>query len=140
MRAVLLVIAWVQRLHTYCPGVAEEERVRLGITPQMRACIEATSSCYNACTETLNYSLDGGGYLADEQLLRALIDSAEILQATQNGLLRTSAISTMLAAVCVEACENVAEICRRIDGSDEQLITCAEACDYTADCCRQLAI
>lgn len=106
----------------------------------MRACIEATSACYTACTETLNYSLDGGGHLADEELLRALIDSGETLQATQNALLRTSAIATMLAAVCVEACENVAENCRRIDGSDEQLLMCAEACEHTANCCRQLAL
>jgi hypothetical protein len=120
--------------------VAEEEQQRLGITPQMRACIEATSACYTACSETLNYSLDGGGYLADEQLLRALIDACEVCQATQNGMLRTSALSVMLAAVCVEACETVAENCRRIDGSDEQLTACAEACDHTADCCRQLAI
>jgi hypothetical protein len=120
--------------------MAEEEAQRLGITPQMRACIEATSACYTICAETLNYSLNGGGHLADEELLRALIDSGEILQATQNGLLRTSDVSTMLAAVCVEVCEKVAESCRRIDGSDEQLTWCAEACDQTADCCRQLAL
>lgn len=119
--------------------MAEEERVRLGITAQMRACIEATSACYNACTETLNYTLDGGGHLADEHLLRALIDSAEVLQACQNALLRTSDVATMLAAVCVEVCEKVSENCKRIDGSDDQLAECAEACDYTADCCRQLA-
>jgi hypothetical protein len=119
--------------------MAEEELARLGITAPMRACIEATSSCYTACTETLNYTLNGGGHLADEQLLRALIDSAEVLQATQNALLRTSGVGTMLSAVCVEVCEKVSENCRRIDGSDDQLATCAEACDHTADCCRQLA-
>lgn len=122
------------------PTVAEEEQERLGITPQMRAAIQATSDCYMVCTETLNYSLDGGGYLGDERHLRALIDIAEILQTTQNAMLRTSGLSTMLAAVCVEACEKVAENCRRIDGSDERLTACAEACEYTADCCRQLAL
>jgi hypothetical protein len=66
-------------------------------------------------------TLNGGGHLADEQLLRALIDSAEVLQATQNALLRTSGVGTMLAVVCVEVCEKVSENCRRIDGSDEQL-------------------
>lgn len=126
-------------MHTYGAWV-EEERQQLGITPEMRACIQATSDCYSVCTETLNYSLNGGGYLGDEEHLRALIDSGETLQATQNALLRSSALSTMLAAVCVEACERVAENCRRVDGSDEQLAACIEACDHTADCCRQLAI
>ena len=122
------------------PTVAEDEAERLGISPAMRACIEATSACYMVCTTTLNYSLNGGGHLADEDLIRALIDSGEVLQATQNAMLRTSGLSLMLAAVCVECCETVAENCRRIDGSDEQLTECAEACEHTANCCRQLAV
>ena len=104
----------------------EEERDQLGISPQMREAIEGTSRCYTVCTETLNYSLNGGGYLADEQHLRALIDIAEVVQATQNALLRSSDLGVMLAAVCVEACEQVAASCRRIDdGSDERLVACA---------------
>jgi len=118
----------------------EEERNQLGISPQMREAITATSDCYNVCTETLNYSLNGGGYLADEQLLRALIDIAEVLQATQNALLRSSELGVMLAAVTVEACENVAASCRRLDGSDERLAACAEMCDETADACRRLGV
>ena len=46
----------------------------------------------------------------------------------------------MMAAVCVEACERVAEMCRMLDGSDDQLALCAEVCEHTADCCRKLAI
>jgi hypothetical protein len=118
----------------------EEERDRLGITPQMRRAIDATSRCYTVCTETLNYSLNGGGYLTDEPLMRALIDIAEVLQCTQNALLRSSELGLMLGAVTVEACERVAESCRRIDGSDEQLVACAEMCDETAESCRQLAV
>ena len=120
--------------------MVEEERHRLGISPQMRQAIDATSRCYAVCTETLNYSLNGGGYLSDEQHVRALIDIGEVLQATENALLRSSDLSVMLAAVCVEACEKVAESCRRIDGSDERLLACAEICDETADSCRELGV
>jgi hypothetical protein len=120
--------------------VVDEERDRLGISPAMRRAIDATSRCYTVCTETLNYSLNGGGYLNDEQHLRALIDIAEILQCTQNALLRSSDLGVMMGAVCLEACERVAESCRRIDGSDEQLVACVEICDETADACRQLGL
>lgn len=120
--------------------MAEEKQERLGISPQVRACIKATSECYTVCTETLSYSLDGGGHLFDQQHLRLLIDCCEVCQTTQNTLLRSSEVGTMMSAVCAEACEKAAESCRRVDGSDEQLIACAEVCDHTADCCRQLAI
>jgi hypothetical protein len=120
--------------------VEEGQTERLGISPQMRECIESTSECYTVCAETLNYSLDGGRSLADELHLRLLIDCCEVCQTTQNTLLRSSDLGMMLAAVCVEACEKVAESCRRVDGSDEKLTACAEVCDRTADCCRQLAI
>jgi hypothetical protein len=120
--------------------MAEGERAQLGITPQMRRCIEATSACYTVCTETLSYSLDDGGAFMDDRHLRLLIDAGEILQATQNGLLRLSELSTMLAAVCAEICEKVAESCRQLDGSDPQLIACAETCEHTASCCHALAL
>jgi len=120
--------------------VAEEERERLGISPKVRRCVEATSDCYTACTEALTYSLDAGGDLSDPAHLRFLIDCCEICQTTQNVLLRASGLGMMLATVCVESCEKVAESCRQINGSDPQLETCAEVCDHTADCCRQLAI
>jgi hypothetical protein len=118
--------------------MSEEERERLAISPQMRACIEATSACYAVCTETLTYSLNAGGLLSEEGHIRLLIDCREICQTTQNTLLRASDLGILLATVCVEACEKVAESCRRIDG-DEQLLECAEVCDETANCCRQLA-
>jgi len=69
-----------------------------------------------------------------------LIDCCEICQAAQNILLRGSELGLMMAAVCVEACERVAEMCRMLDGSDDQLALCAEVCEHTADCCRKLAI
>src|SRR5690348_15851786 len=124
----------------YRASVEEGQTGRLGISPQMRACIESTSECYTACAETLNYSLDGGRSLADEHHLLLLIDCCEVLETTQNTLLRSSAFGIMMAADCVEACEKVAESCRRVDGSDGGLTACAEVSVRTADCCRQLAI
>jgi hypothetical protein len=119
--------------------MAEEERERLGISQEMRACIEATSTCYTVCTETLRYSLNGGGLDSELDHIRFLIDCCEICQTTQNTLLRGSDLGILLATVCVEACEKVAESCRQVDG-DAQLLECAEVCDDTANCCRQLAI
>jgi hypothetical protein len=119
--------------------MAEEERERIAISEEVRQCIDATSNCYTVCTETLTYSLNGVGLLSESEHVRLLIDCCEVCQTTQNTLLRGSDLGLMLTAVCVEACEKVAESCRRVDG-DEQLLACAETCDQTADCCRQLAI
>jgi hypothetical protein len=94
--------------------LAEEERERLGISPRMSDCIEATSVCYTVCTETLTYSFNGGGTLADMQHVRLLIDCCEVCQTTQNTLLRASDLGIMLAAVCAEACEKVADSCHQL--------------------------
>jgi len=114
-------------------SMAEEERERVAISEEMRQCIDATSECYTVCTETLTYSSNAAH-------IKLLIDCAEICQTTQNTLLRASDLGIMLAAVCVEACEKVAESCRRIDTADGQLNACAEMCDHTANCCGRLAI
>jgi hypothetical protein len=118
--------------------MAEEAGSQL-ISVEVRQCIEATSECYHACAETLNYSLNGGA-VSELLLLRRLIDCSEAVQAAQNALLRGSEVALMLVAVCVEACENVAESCQRAGGSDPQLAGCAEVCDETAECCRRLAV
>jgi hypothetical protein len=119
--------------------VVEEPGSQQLISVEARQCIEATSDCYQACAETLNYSLNGGAF-ADFVLMRRLIDCSEAVQAAQNALLRGSEVALMLAAVCVEACENVAERCRSLGDSDPQLAACAEVCDETAEACRRLAI
>ena len=120
--------------------LAEEEREGLGISPEMRDCIEATSDCYTACAETLNYLLNDLGDIPDLRQLRLVIDCCEVCQTTEDGMLRASELGLMLAAVCVEACEKAAESCRQLDPADEQLAMCAEVCDHTADCCRRLAV
>jgi hypothetical protein len=119
--------------------MAAEEVNRNGISPELRRCIESTSDCYMVCSETLRFSLDGRAALSLPSHLRLLVDCGEILQATQNAMLRGSELSLMLAAVCMEACEKLAESCRSMDGSDSQLAACAEACEETAESCRALA-
>jgi hypothetical protein len=118
----------------------EGEQQGLPITTEMRRCIEAASDSYSACTETLTYSLDGRFELTDPRHLRLLIDCAEVCQTTENALLRASELGQLLATVCAEACEKVAESCRRLDAADEQLGECADVCMRCADCCRELAI
>src|SRR3954447_22792005 len=118
----------------------EERRSEVGISQEVRECIKATSECYSVSAETFRYCVEGEMDLRDPQLMRLLIDCCEVCQATQNSMLRGSDLSLMWAAVCVEACGELAAGGRDVDGSDEQLTHCAEACDETADCCRRLAI
>jgi hypothetical protein len=121
-------------------AVAEEEQQWLAITPEVRRCVESASDAYTSCTETLTYSLSGGGELANPWHIRLLIDCAEICQTTQNALLRASELTPLLTTVCAEACEKCAESCRAVDSADEQLETCAEVCLHCAECCHELAI
>ena len=116
-----------------------EEREQLAIPPKVRRCIDATSECYTICAETIDYCLDGARAMTEPEHVRGLIDCCEVCQTTQNTLLRASDLGLMMAAVCLEACETLADSLRAIDG-DQQLEACAEVCDRTAESCRQLAI
>jgi hypothetical protein len=116
-----------------------EERERVVIPPKVRRCIESTSECYTVCAETIDYCLNGARVMTEPEHVRFLIDCCEVCQTTQNTLLRASELGIMMAAVCVEACEQLAASLRAIDG-DDQLEACAEVCDRTANCCSQLAI
>ena len=91
------------------------------------------------CSETLRFSLDGRDELSLPSHLRHLVDCGEILQTTQNAMLRGSELSLMLAAVCMEACEKLASSCRTMNGADPQLAACVEACEETAEACRALS-
>jgi hypothetical protein len=120
--------------------MSEVEPEQHEISQEMRRCIEATSDCYMACSETLRFSLDGRAELSLPSHIRLLVDCGEILQATQNAMLRGSELSLMLAAICMEACEKLAVSCRSMNGADPQLAACAEACEETAEACRQLSV
>jgi hypothetical protein len=113
---------------------------RIGLSADVRRCIEALSECYTSCTETLTYCLDVGNELADPEHLRLLIDCAEISQTGQNTLLRGSGLSQLLATVSIEACEKCAASCRALDASDDQLESCAETCLRCAGYCRELVL
>jgi|ERR671922_2849309 hypothetical protein len=120
--------------------MAEVEPERHEISPQMRRSIEATSDCYMVCSETLRFSLDGRAELSLPSHIRLLVDCGEILQATQDAMLRGSELSLMLTAICMEACEKLALSCRSMNGVDPQLAACAEACEETAEACRALSV
>ena len=69
--------------------MSREERERIGISPQVRACIDAASDCYTACAETLNYLLNDLGDIPDLRQLRLVIDCREVCQTTEDGMLLT---------------------------------------------------
>jgi hypothetical protein len=91
-----------------------------GHSAQEAACIVDCLECYSLCRQ--------------HAASRLMEDCAEICRATADFMLRGSAHSAALRAVCAKICEDCAESC----ADAPRLADCARACRGCAQSCRAL--
>lgn len=108
------------------------------ISQAMRQCIEECTECHNTCTETVQHSLLVGGDYASPQLIKTLLDCAQICQTSADFLSRGSEYHTGTCAVCAEVCRACERECRRME-SDEVMKKCADVCARCAESCEKMA-
>ena len=84
-------------------------------------------AAHRVCLETLNYCLQTGGAHAAPELLRPLMDCAEICGATASFVLRDSESAQDLYEVCAEIATRCARACLQV-GDDATMKACADAC------------
>ncbi len=89
---------------------------------------------HRLCLETYSHCLEVGGAHASSDIVRALLDCAELLAVCESLLGRGSDAVEGLLPCCADVAERSARDCERFD--DRQMRACAEACRVFAETCR----
>ncbi|BBC33707.1 uncharacterized protein SGFS_050010 [Streptomyces graminofaciens] len=107
------------------------------MSKEMQDCIDACMTAHRLCEETMSHCMQKGGQ-AQMQVMRALMDCADMTRTCADMMMRGSDMMTQMCRMCAEACSMCAEACSSMP-DDPQLTRCAEACRRCADLCGAMA-
>lgn len=105
----------------------------------VQECIENCQNCHAVCLETIQHCLERGGDHASSDLVRLLLNCAEICATSAHFMLTGSDFHPRMCGLCAEICEACESSCRSVDPRDEQMKICADACRRCADSCFKMA-
>ena len=107
-----------------------------GLSPQMRACVDACLNCYVSCLSGFSgHCLVVGGPHVEAGHARLMLACAEICRTSAHFMLLGTPHHKHTCAECAEICTQCAQDCERLDGMQD----CAEACRRCAETCRAMA-
>ncbi len=112
--------------------------MRHDMSADMRACVDACTSCHHQCVITLAHVLERGAPLATPALAEALLDCARTCEMSADFLLRGSERHTRVCELCEEVCRACETACASTDDG-ETLRRCADACATCAASCERMA-
>ena len=94
--------------------------------------------CQEACLDTVTHALRRGERYADDVLIGALLDAADVCRTSIDFIHRGSDVHARIGAVCAEICERTAEACEAF-AADPVMVACAAACRRCAAACEELS-
>jgi hypothetical protein len=104
----------------------------------LRNCIERCEDCHDVCMEALPGFLQGSQEHGQYLLVRLLLDTAQLCDATRDLMLRSSDFYRQLCRLCAEVCDRCAQACAR-EREDPMLARCVDECRRCAAACREVA-
>lgn len=104
----------------------------------MQDCIEACSRCHDTCVRMVDHCLTKGGKHAEAAHIKAFIDCSDLCHASEDFMLRSSALHARVCGLCAEACAACAASCEAIN-DDEMMQSCIDACRRCEASCRSMA-
>ncbi|MBB4714770.1 four-helix bundle copper-binding protein [Streptomyces luteogriseus] len=107
------------------------------LSKEMQDCVQACMTCHSVCEETMSSCLQMGGP-AQMQIMRTVMDCAEMTRMCADMMMRRSPLMAEMCAMCARACDMCAEACMSMP-DDAQMMRCAEACRRCAESCRSMS-
>ena len=108
------------------------------VAPMSHAVITECRRCQDVCLEAVAHALRRGEHYADEELVGALLDAADVCRTSIDFLRRGSPLRTRTCAVSADVCERAAEVCGAFS-DDAVMRACADTCLRCASACRDIA-
>ena len=105
---------------------------------QMLVCIQNCQDCHRACLQTFAWCLKRGGRYADPDLLRNLLDCADICLTSATFMIRASDLHVHTCAACAAVCQHCADACAAL-ADEPRMRAVADTCQHCADSCRAMA-
>ena len=105
---------------------------------QMLVCIQNCQDCYRACLQTFAYCLKRGGRHAAAELLRGLLDCADICLTSAGFMIRNSDLHAPVCAACADVCQSCSARCADL-GDDRRMKALTDTCAHCAESCREMA-
>ena len=105
----------------------------------MERCIDECTICQAVCLSAVQYCLHQVGQRVNAEVVRLLLDCAEICRTSADFRLRGSELHVLTCATCAEICSRGADACESMGDDEELMEQCADACRQCARACRQMA-
>lgn len=109
------------------------------MSEEMQRCIQLCHDCHTSCVQLIEHCLKLGGRAAAPDLIRALLDCAQICTTTADFMARGSSFHDRTCNLCAEICRRCAESCEQVAGNDHMAKQCAELCRRCAGSCEHMA-
>ena len=113
------------------------EEDQMQFDADMEVCIENCTECHRICLEAVTHCLRRGGAHSQPELIRLLLDCAQICQTSADFMIRNSELHQQTCAVCAHVCAHCANVCAGLGSADPQMQECADICAQCAESCRQ---
>jgi hypothetical protein len=106
--------------------------------PRLRDAVTDCIDAYATCKETIAYSLEDGGELADARLIVTLLSCSDICRTTAEFIVTEADLASDSCQFCAVVCERCAARCDQWP-EDEQMRLCAEAVRRVTATCLAVA-
>lgn len=106
------------------------------MSPEMKKCLEACSTCAWECESCATACLEEPDVKAREMCIKLLRDCADICVLSAQWMSRGSKYAQALCSLCAEICDACGAECAKF--KDEHCQRCAQTCRMCAEECRRM--
>ena len=114
-----------------------EAAQQIGLSIEMRACIDLCLACQTCCREAMDHGLGADPPQSQTPHARLMANCAEMCGVAASFLLSGSPFHAQVCAVCAQVCDACAQSCQAFE--NQNMAECAELCRGCADSCREVA-
>ena len=116
-----------------------EAKAQFEVSEEMRLCIQNCLDCAKACTLLIPHCLSLGGAHATKEHISLLSSCSLICNTSAKLMVFDSDFHHDLCKICAEICNQCADDCDEIGGSDSMMFDTADICRRCADSCERMA-
>lgn len=105
----------------------------------LKDCIENCTRCSRSCLTLIPHCLSKGGEHASADHITMLQVCALMCETSAKLMLLDSEFHHDLCKICAEVCRSCERECKRLAGTDSDMLECAQICGQCAESCERMS-